>query len=63
MALVIKDRVKVLATTTGTGNFTLGAAVTGYQDFSVIGNGNTTFYTIAAQAADEWDQYYLGIQF
>lgn len=46
MALVFKDRVKVAATTTGTGTFTLGAAVTGYQSFSVIGNGNTTQYTI-----------------
>lgn len=55
MAFVIKDRVKVLATTTGTGNFTLGSAVTGYQSFSVIGDGNTTFYTIAAQATNDWE--------
>jgi len=55
MALVLKDRVKVLATTTGTGTFTLGAAVTGFQDFSVIGNGNTTYYTIAAQATPDWE--------
>jgi hypothetical protein len=55
MAFVIKDRVKVLATTTGTGSFTLGSAVTGYQDFSVIGDGNTTFYTIAAQATNDWE--------
>lgn len=55
MALVLKDRVKVLATTTGTGAFTLGSAVTGYQDFSVIGDGNTTYYTIAAQATPDWE--------
>ena len=55
MALVLKDRVKVLATTTGTGTFTLGSAVTGYQDFSVIGNGNTTYYTIAAQTTSDWE--------
>ena len=55
MALVIKDRVKVLATTTGTGTFTLGSAVTGFQDFSVIGDGNTTYYTIAAQATPDWE--------
>ena len=55
MALVIKDRVKVLATTTGTGTFTLGSVVTGFQDFSVIGDGNTTYYTIAAQATPDWE--------
>jgi hypothetical protein len=42
MAFVVKDRVKVTSTTTGTGTFTLGSAVEGFQDFSVIGDGNTT---------------------
>ena len=46
MALVVKDRVKETSTTTGTGTFTLAGAVTGFQSFSVIGNGNTTYYTI-----------------
>ena len=46
MPLVVKDRVKVTSTTTGTGTFTLGSAATGFQDFSVIGNGNQTYYTI-----------------
>ena len=47
MAFVVKDRVKVTSTTTGTGTFTLGAAADGFQDFSVIGDGNSTFYTIS----------------
>ena len=47
MAFVVKDRVKETTTTTGTGTITLAGAVTGFQAFSVIGDGNTTFYTIA----------------
>jgi hypothetical protein len=46
MALVVKDRVQVSTSTTGTGTLTLGAALGGFQDFSVIGNGNTTYYAI-----------------
>jgi len=56
MALVIADRVKDSTTTTGTGTVTLsGTAATGYQNFSVIGNGNTTYYTIAGQGTTEWE--------
>ena len=55
MPLVIKDRVKETSTTTGTGTFTLAGAVTGFQSFSAIGNGNTTFYTIALQGGSEWE--------
>lgn len=55
MAFVVKDRVKETSTTTGTGTITLAGASTGFQSFSAIGNGNTTFYTIAAQAASEWE--------
>ena len=46
MALVLKDRVKETTTTTGTGTYTLAGAVTGYQSFSVVGDGNTTYYTV-----------------
>lgn len=46
MALVVKDRVKVTTTTTGTGSLTLGSAAQGFQDFSSIGDGNETFYAI-----------------
>ena len=56
MALVLADRVKDSTTTTGTGTVTLsGTAPTGYQNFSVIGNGNTTYYTIAGQGTSEWE--------
>ncbi|MBG38818.1 MAG: hypothetical protein CL857_02755, partial [Cryomorphaceae bacterium] len=44
MALVIKDRVKETSTTTGTGTYTLAGAITGFEAFSEIGNGNTTYY-------------------
>ena len=55
MALVLKDRVKETTTTTGTGTVTLAGAVTDYQAFSVIGDGNTTFYTITLSTSDEWE--------
>lgn len=46
MALVLKDRVKETTTTTSTGTYTLGGAQVGYQSFSVVGDGNTTYYTV-----------------
>jgi hypothetical protein len=55
MALVINDRVKVTSTTTGTGAFALGAAATGFEDFTAIGNSNTTYYTIFNQGTTEWE--------
>lgn len=55
MALVVADRVKETTTTTGTGTVTLGGAVTGYQSFAAIGNGNVTYYTIAGQGTSEWE--------
>jgi hypothetical protein len=53
MALVLKDRVKVTSSTVGTGTFTLGSAAAGFQDFSVIGDGNQTYYTITGTT--EWE--------
>ena len=44
MALAIKDRVKETTTTTGTGDYTLGGAVTGFETFGSVGDGNTTYY-------------------
>jgi len=55
MAIVIADRVKETTTTTGTGTITLGGATTGFQSFAVVGNANTTYYTIAAQIGNEWE--------
>jgi hypothetical protein len=55
MALILKDRVKETTTVTSTGTATLLGAVTGYQAFSVIGTGNTCYYTIASQTANEWE--------
>jgi hypothetical protein len=55
MALVVKDRVRVSSITAGTGTITLGVAITGFQDFSVIGNGNTTFYTIVDPTTGDWE--------
>jgi hypothetical protein len=53
MPLVVKDRVQESTTTTGTGTITLGGAVSGFQSFSVIGNGNTTYYAIVG--GTEWE--------
>lgn len=55
MSFVLKDRVKETSTTTGTGTFTLAGAATGFQSFSVIGNGNSTFYCIVDSAAGAWE--------
>jgi hypothetical protein len=55
MALVIANRVKETTTTAGTGTITLAGAATGFQSFAVIGNGNTTYYSIVAQTGTEWE--------
>jgi hypothetical protein len=55
MALILKDRVKETTAVTSTGTATLLGASVGYQSFSVIGNGNTCYYTIAAQTTNEWE--------
>lgn len=55
MALVLADRVQETTLTTGTGSVTLAGAVLGFQTFAVIGNGNSTFYTIADQGGSNWE--------
>jgi len=44
MAFVVKDRVKETTATTGTGTLTLAGALTGFDAFSEIGDGNNTYY-------------------
>jgi hypothetical protein len=46
MALVVKDRVKETSTTSGTGTLTLAGAASGFQAFSAVGDGNTTYYAV-----------------
>jgi hypothetical protein len=53
MALALYDRVQETTATTGTGTITLAGAVSGYQSFAVVGNGNTTYYCITSGAAWE----------
>ena len=53
MALVLKDRVKETTSTQGTGTISLLGAVQGYQGFSSIGVGNTTYYCI--QDTADWE--------
>jgi hypothetical protein len=53
MAFVLKDRVKETTTTTGTGTVTLAGASDGFQAFSAIGDGNTTYYVITDN--NDWE--------
>ena len=58
MALVLADRIKETTTTTGTGTVTLAGATIGFQAFSVLGNGNTTYYCITDPATGAWEVGY-----
>jgi hypothetical protein len=58
MAIVVKDRVKVTFTTTGTSDFTLGAASLGFQSFAAIGNGNQTYYAAVDPITGDWEVGY-----
>jgi hypothetical protein len=49
VALIVADRILETSTSTGTGNFALAGAVSGYRDFdSVCANADTCYYTIEA---------------
>jgi len=64
MALGLYDRVKETSNTAGTGTIVLLGAASGYQSFAVLGNANTTYYTIADQVGTNWEvgigTYYTG---
>lgn len=53
MALVVKDRIKETTNTTGTGTLTLNGAADGFQSFSAVGDGNTTYYAIVS--TNDWE--------
>jgi len=55
MALVVKDRTKETTSTTGTGTLTLAGAVVKFQSFSVVGDGNTTYYAIESGNGTDWE--------
>jgi hypothetical protein len=54
MALALYDRVQETGTANTTVSFTLSGAVAGFQSFSVIGNGNTTYYS-ATDSSGNWE--------
>jgi len=53
-SLILADRVKVRSRTVGTNNFLLENVVSGFRDFSAIGNENETFYG-AIDSAGNWE--------
>lgn len=55
MALALKDRVKETTIVVGTGTATLLGSSIGFQPFSVVGNGNTTYYCISDQFGSNWE--------
>jgi len=55
MAFVIADRVRETTLTSGTGTLTLAGPYSGFQAFSVIGNGNTTYYAVIDPTTGAWE--------
>jgi len=54
MALALKDRVQQQGTANTTVSFTLTSTVLGFQDFTVVGDGNTTYYA-ATDVSGNWE--------
>lgn len=55
MPLIIADRVRETTTTSGTGSIALAGPYAGFQSFSIIGNGNTTYYVIVDALNIAWE--------
>ena len=56
MAFKLNDRVKESSATTGTGTFTLGGAVSGFETFAAgIGGNNTTYYCIFENGSNRFE--------
>ena len=55
MALVLKDRVVETTNVSGTGTVTFLGPQDGFQAFSSVGNGNTTYYTIEDPVSFDWE--------
>jgi hypothetical protein len=53
MTLQIKDRIRETSTTTGTGTYTLGGAVAGFNPFADIADADTTYYL--AERDSQWE--------
>jgi len=54
MALALNDRVQQQGTANTTVSFTLTSTVLGFQDFTVVGDGNTTYYA-ATDVSGNWE--------
>jgi len=57
MALQVADRVQVTSTSYTTSSFTLGSALTGFQGFTALTSGNTTYYA-ATDTVGNWEVGY-----
>jgi len=56
VALKFAPRVKETSTTTGTGTYTLAGAVTKFQTFAAIGDGNTCYYAVTDDSSNDWEE-------
>jgi hypothetical protein len=54
MSLVLLDRVQQTGTANTTVSFSLTGSVLGFQSFTTIGNGNTTYYA-ATDTSGNWE--------